>query len=113
MQTYHIGCLIEGIERNILHPQARFLCGAAPEGVIIDHLGIERLEPPGHLLANIAQPHEADGFAHQLIDIDRARDALMPAPTSDILMEGSQLLIHRQDEHERVLCYRYRVRTTV
>ena len=37
----------------------------------------------------------------------------MPAPTGDILMKGDQLLIHRQYEHERMLCHCHRVGATV
>src|SRR5262249_50717356 len=37
----------------------------------------------------------------------------MPSPTGDILMKGSQLLQHRQDEHERMLGHCHRIGATV
>ncbi len=86
-----------------------FLVGRQPVDVVILDAHVERLGAARDLLADIAEPDDAERLVLELVELGRVEIVAAPAPGDDAVMHPDQLARHRQHQHHRVLGDRGRV----
>jgi hypothetical protein len=69
--------------------------------------------PARDLLADVAEPHDADGLALQLVETRLGEVADPPLAVHAVPVLPGQLLEGGQDQHDRVLGHRHRVGAAV
>jgi hypothetical protein len=79
-------------------PSASFCVAPEPRDVVLLDAHVKRLGEPRHLLADIAEPDDAEHFVLERTEHDRSEIVAPPPPGDDILMLPDESPRHRQHQ---------------
>ena len=86
MQADHVRGLEQLGEERELHADGVLLVFAEPRDVVVLHVHVEGEGPARHLLADGAEPHDAEGLARQLVGARLGEIAHAPLAVHDIVV---------------------------
>ena len=86
-----------------------FLIGRQAVDVVIFDVHVEGPGAAGDLLADIAEPDDAERLVFELVELGRVEIVAAPAPGDDAFMQPDQFAGDRQHQHHRVLGDRGRI----
>ena len=100
-------------EQRKAHAERVFGIAAEPGNIVILDAHMERLGEACHLLADVAEPDDAEDLVLELVEHDRREIVTAPPPADDILVLPDQSPRDRQHQQQRMLGDRDRVRAAI
>ena len=76
---------------------------AQPEDVVVAHVHVEALDAARDLLADVAEPDDAEPLALHLVETSGGEFRGAPLPGDDFVVVRHEPLEHGEHEHDRVL----------
>jgi len=113
VQSDDVGAPQQLGEQREAHTERVFDIAAEPGDVIIPDAHMERLGEARHLLADVAEPDDAEDLVLELVEHDRREIVAAPPPGEDVLVLPNQPPRHRQHQQQHVLGERDRIRAAI